>query len=71
MIQQDFNIQINGQPFYCTKHMTMLDLLSYLGIDLTSNIIEYNSDILEQNKLKSVLLQENDVIEIITLVGGG
>ena len=71
MSKTDFNIRINGEPFHCTHSMTIYDLLSYLGIDFSANIVEHNHDIVDFSKLKCVFLQESDEIEIITLVGGG
>ena len=71
MQQQAFHIRINGQPFHCTQSVTIYDLLSYLDIDVQVNIVEYNHEILDLDKLKTVLVQEHDEIEIITLVGGG
>nr|YP_009314001.1 Thiamin biosynthesis protein S [Hommersandiophycus borowitzkae]SCW22255.1 Thiamin biosynthesis protein S [Hommersandiophycus borowitzkae] len=71
MLKQNFNIQINGRPFHCSHNITIHDLLSYLLIDIQSNIVEYNNEILDQSQFTSIILKENDKIEIITLVGGG
>nr|YP_009315840.1 Thiamin biosynthesis protein S [Trichogloeopsis pedicellata]SCW24498.1 Thiamin biosynthesis protein S [Trichogloeopsis pedicellata] len=71
MLQQDFNILINGQPFQCVRNMTIHDLLSYLLIDMKTNLVEHNNEILDPSQFKTVILQEHDKIEIITLVGGG
>nr|YP_009315231.1 Thiamin biosynthesis protein S [Titanophycus setchellii]SCW23686.1 Thiamin biosynthesis protein S [Titanophycus setchellii] len=71
MQKQDFNIRINGEPFHCAQPITVYDLLVYLDIDIKANIVEYNHDILDVNKLRTTFVQEHDRIEIITLVGGG
>nr|YP_009314821.1 Thiamin biosynthesis protein S [Neoizziella asiatica]SCW23276.1 Thiamin biosynthesis protein S [Neoizziella asiatica] len=71
MEKQDFNIRINGEPFHCTHQVTVYNLLTYLDIDLTSNIVEYNHDILDLERSKKVFVEEHDEIEVITLVGGG
>ena len=71
MQQQDFNIRINGEPFHCIRQITVYDLLTYLNIDMASNVVEYNHDILDVDRSKIIFVQEHDEIEIITLVGGG
>nr|YP_009314616.1 Thiamin biosynthesis protein S [Liagoropsis maxima]SCW22870.1 Thiamin biosynthesis protein S [Liagoropsis maxima] len=71
MSEKYCSIQINGEPFHCYKQMSIQALLTYLNIDIEINLIEYNNEILYQHQLKSIMLKEEDKLEIITVVGGG
>nr|YP_009393810.1 thiamin biosynthesis protein S [Caloglossa beccarii]ARW62372.1 thiamin biosynthesis protein S [Caloglossa beccarii] len=64
-------IYINGEPFNCQNNMSLRDLLLYLGFNLNSIIVEYNKQIVLLSQYTSVLFNQNDSIEIITIVGGG
>nr|YP_009315434.1 Thiamin biosynthesis protein S [Yamadaella caenomyce]SCW23889.1 Thiamin biosynthesis protein S [Yamadaella caenomyce] len=67
----NFYILINGEPFYCMQVMSVWQLLLYLNIDCNTNLIEYNNEILDYDRLKKVMVKPSDKIEIVTLVGGG
>lgn len=66
-----FNILINGEPFCCVSSMSIKSIISYLGINTKFSLIEYNNEILQEDQWPSILLQPQDKIEIITIVGGG
>nr|YP_009313798.1 Thiamin biosynthesis protein S [Helminthocladia australis]SCW22052.1 Thiamin biosynthesis protein S [Helminthocladia australis] len=71
MLKQDFNIQINGELFYCMQSISVNSLLLYLNIDAQANLVEYNNEILDIDQLDVIFLKQDDQIEIMTLVGGG
>nr|YP_009313594.1 Thiamin biosynthesis protein S [Galaxaura rugosa]SCW21848.1 Thiamin biosynthesis protein S [Galaxaura rugosa] len=71
MQSQYFSIQINGEPFYCSSQMSIEAILNYLNISKELNLIEYNREIISNDQLSHVFVQENDKLEIITIVGGG
>nr|YP_009397115.1 thiamin biosynthesis protein S [Spyridia filamentosa]ARW66301.1 thiamin biosynthesis protein S [Spyridia filamentosa] len=65
-------IFVNGQPFNCFNNMSLKDILLYLDFNIDAVIIEYNkSQILRPNSFDSFYLNNNDSLEIITIVGGG
>ena len=66
-----FKVLINGEPFNCSSFMSIRDILTYLNIDLHKVIIEYNKSIINYLDFDQILMQEGDVLEIITIVGGG
>nr|YP_009739047.1 thiamine biosynthesis protein S [Palmaria decipiens]QIC19486.1 thiamine biosynthesis protein S [Palmaria decipiens]BBI37187.1 thiamine biosynthesis protein S [Palmaria palmata] len=70
-MSKPFTIQINGEPFHCTSSMSIKDILTYLDIDTTFSLIEYNSDLLHDDQIENILLNQNDKLEILTIVGGG
>lgn len=71
MRNQYFTIQINGEPFHCINKMSLDNVLSYLEIDISFSLVEYNNEIIPDYKLQQIFVENNDKVEIITIVGGG
>lgn len=70
-MQKYQTIFINGHSFNCYNNMSLKDILLYLNFNLDTIIVEYNKEIVTSNRFDKVLLYSNDIIEIITIVGGG
>lgn len=64
-------IQLNGSTRTVTPAMTVAGLVQELGIPSASVVIELNRTILQPDSYATVLLQDNDQVEIIRFVGGG
>nr|YP_010338130.1 thiamine biosynthesis protein S [Erythrolobus coxiae]UNJ17715.1 thiamine biosynthesis protein S [Erythrolobus coxiae] len=64
-------ITVNGEPFSCYRGITITNLLEYLDFDLKKVILEYNSNVINDEEIKNTNLKEKYDIEIITIVGGG
>ena len=64
-------IQLNGSTKTITEAMTVAGLVQELGVPLTSVVIELNRAIIQPDSYATVLLQNNDQVEIIRFVGGG
>lgn len=61
----------NGNEYYIKRMITLNDLLNYFDYDPSVFVVEYNHFICTKNNWKKIKIQENDKIEIITIVGGG
>nr|QXM17199.1 Thiamine biosynthesis protein [Chaetoceros muellerii] len=61
----------NGKEYYITTLISLNDLLNYFNYDSSIFVVEYNHYICNKNNWKKITIQENDKIEIITIVGGG
>ena len=61
----------NGEEFYSNQVLNLQELLEYFDYRSTLFVIEYNNFICNKTKWKEIQIQKNDVIEIITIVGGG
>lgn len=70
-MQNYLTIFINGNPFNCDASMSLYDLLSYLNIDISLVIVEYNHTILDSDEFHSLYLKSDDSIEVISIAGGG
>lgn len=61
----------NGEEYYINQSINLKELLEYFNYTSTLFIVEYNNFICNKNKWKKTQITKNDVIEIITIVGGG
>ena len=63
-------VRINGKEEN-TANTSLSDYLKDNGYKPESIVIELNGEILNRNNYSSVVLQENDVVEILMFMGGG
>ena len=57
---------------YLFKNDTTLnELLNYLGFNLDVILIDYNGTIIQRQMWKTIQIQNQDKLEILTLAGGG
>jgi sulfur carrier protein len=62
---------LNGHN-YCTENeITISELLDYFNYNTSLLVLEYNNLICEKKNWNRLILQNNDRIELITIVGGG
>jgi sulfur carrier protein len=64
-------LQINGDDRLCDAHLTMTELLEFLGLNPRLLAVEYNGEILHRQLWGKTKIQEGDRLEIVTIVGGG
>ena len=62
---------LNGQLYYAKKKLTLLDLIIYFNYNDSLLVIEYNNLICNKKNWNKIFLQNQDKIEIVTIVGGG
>jgi len=63
-------VTVNGE----SKDIAGKNLYEYLteeGYELARVVIEYNLDIIPREELKSVVIEDEAVIEVLRFVGGG
>jgi len=61
----------NGEEYYINQTISLNELIRYFGYQSTIFVVEYNNFICNKAKWNEILIQKNDTIEIITIVGGG
>lgn len=73
MTEQDgLTITINGKPREFPEVMTLEGLLIHLGLPTESGIaVERNKLIVPKSEYAGTRLESGDILEIVTLVGGG
>jgi thiamine biosynthesis protein ThiS len=62
---------LNGYKFYTIKDLTINDVLKYFNYQNSLFVIEYNNLICDKNEWSKIKINDKDIIEIITIVGGG
>lgn len=68
---QTKNFYVNGELYYTTYKITILDVLTYLNYDNSLFVLEYNNCISYQKMWSQIFINSKDRIEIVTIVGGG
>lgn len=62
---------LNGERFYIEHHLTLSDLLEYFDYENSLLVLEHNSQISSKISWKTRFIQNQDKIEIVSIVGGG
>ena len=61
----------NGQKYRTSYNLTISDLIHYFGYNNSLLVVEYNQFICSKTQWDKIFIQDNDKIEIVTIVGGG
>jgi len=64
-------LKVNGEVQTCPMKTPLPQFLKQLGLNLSLVVVEYNRDILHRQYWEKTTLQDGDVLEIVTIVGGG
>ncbi len=65
------NFFLNGQLYYVKETVTISDLINYFNFNDSLLVLEYNNLICDKKNWKETFIQNEDKIEIVTIVGGG
>jgi sulfur carrier protein len=64
-------IQLNGEARRCPGGLSLDQLLEHLGYQPRLVVVEFNGAILARQHWGSQTVVESDVLEVVTIVGGG
>ena len=64
-------IQLNGDPFEINRGSNLNELLNKLKIQKNKVAVEVNGEIVEKKKYLSLILNNEDKVEIVQFIGGG
>ena len=64
-------IKLNGKTSTINDKTTLSKLLNELKVPSKKVAIEMNREIVDEKKLNSIKLKNNDVLEIVHFIGGG
>ena len=64
-------VVVNGEPRSVAEDATVADLLGELTLDPRRVAIERNALLVRRAQFEATELADGDVLEIVTLVGGG
>lgn len=64
-------ITINGEKKIVNEKMSLTELIKELGIDPNRVAVELNMSIIDKSDYLNTILKENDLLEIVSFIGGG
>ncbi|MBW1894145.1 MAG: sulfur carrier protein ThiS [Deltaproteobacteria bacterium] len=64
-------ITVNGKKEAIKENTQISDFLASKKLSPDKVVVEYNLDILNRENLENSVLKENDILEILRIVGGG
>ena len=64
-------IKINGKSLSICQNWTVGNLIKKLDIRLNKVAIELNNKIVDKKRVKKIILNNKDNIEIVHFIGGG
>jgi thiamine biosynthesis protein ThiS len=67
----ELQITVNGEPRSLPGPATLDDLLSHLGLDPRTVVVEHNRRIVRRPALGGTTLATGDAVEVVHFVGGG
>ena len=62
---------LNGQKYYGKGKFSIYDLLAYFNYDNSLLVLEYNHSICDKKNWHIIFIQNEDKLELVTIVGGG
>jgi sulfur carrier protein len=63
--------RLNGEKYFTEHDLTILELIQYFNYNTSLLVLEYNHLICTKKNWDKIKIQNNDRIEIVTIVGGG
>ena len=65
------DLQVNGRPVRLDAHATVRDLVEHLDLAAQPCAVEVNKRLVPSRRHVEHELRDGDVVEVVTLVGGG
>ncbi len=65
------NFFLNGEKYFIKQEITLLELITYFNYNSSLLVLEYNNSICNKKNWDKIYINNDDKIEIVTIVGGG
>jgi sulfur carrier protein len=62
---------LNGDKYCIEDQINLLELITYLNYNTSLLVLEYNNSICNKKNWSKISINDNDKIELVTIVGGG
>jgi len=62
---------LNGEEFFSDKVINLSDIIRYFNYNSSLLVLEYNHFICPKKNWDTIFINDEDQIEIVTIVGGG
>ena len=70
-IKPEITVQVNGEPRRCPPGLSLDRVLEAFGYRPQLVVVEFNGEILARQHWAEQPVVESDVLEVVTIVGGG
>ena len=70
-MSQSISFSLNGQSYYTFRKLTLFDLITYFNYNDSLLVLELNQLVYTKPKWHQTFLNDQDIIEIVSIVGGG
>ena len=67
----DLRLRVNGETRPCPAGLCLDAVLVSLGYEPRLVVVEFNGEILPRERWATQAVGESDVLEVVTIVGGG
>ncbi len=64
-------IIINGEDYITQENISLCNLIEEKNINIATIAIAINEEIIDKKDLGSIILKENDILELLIFAGGG
>ncbi len=64
-------IIINGEDYITEENISLCNLIEEKNINIATIAIAINEEIIDKKDLGSIILKENDILELLIFAGGG
>lgn len=64
-------MKINGKVILQSENMTLEEVLKEEGFSLEKSAVELNGSIISKSRYKEIEISKEDIIEVVSFVGGG
>ena len=71
MMTNQIALEVNGEKRNCAIDTPLPELLEQLGLNPRLIAVEYNGEILHKQFWETTIIQQGDILEVVTIVGGG
>lgn len=62
---------LNGEEFFSDKIINLINIIQYFNYNSSLLVLEYNHFICPKENWDTIIINDKDKIEIVTIVGGG
>ena len=70
-MSKDKTFFFNGEKYLIRQKINLLELINYFNYNTSLLVLEYNNLICNKKNWNKIYINNNDKIEVITIVGGG
>ncbi|MCC0679317.1 sulfur carrier protein ThiS [Clostridioides sp. ES-S-0005-03] len=64
-------MKVNGKNVEFKENLTVIDLLNKYNLKSDRVVVEINLEIIEESNYNTYMLNDEDVVELISFIGGG